>query len=100
MSAFIASSRKLTQVVGVLPSQAYLEVVVFDYQSLEPLKRMLALSITQTIDFLDVVANREDTFPQSHRICADHRMDCLEFRSNILWSAAWFAVKFKVILLC
>jgi hypothetical protein len=63
--------KALTKIIGVIPLEPNLEIVVLNDQSLEPFKGVLALSISQTIDGLDMVSDSEDGFPASDGVSAD-----------------------------
>jgi hypothetical protein len=45
-----------------------------------------------------MVSNSKNALPSGDRVCANHRMDSLEFRAYILRGASWLAIKFETIL--
>lgn len=50
-------------IVGILPSQSHLKVVVFSQQFQEPLSQMGTLVFSHLVDAFSMVANSEDTLP-------------------------------------
>lgn len=91
--------RKLTEIVRVLPTEAHLQIVILDDQAHEPVKKMSALLICNTIDLLDMAANCENTLPPSDWVGADHRMLSAQFLANILGSSARTRVNLEAVLL-
>lgn len=84
-----------TNVILVLPFQSDLQVVVLVDQIKEPLQEMVALLLRHAIDIPDMASNREDTFPPSHWVGADNRVDCLEVESDVLRSATRLTVELE-----
>ena len=60
---------------------------------------MVTLSFGYLVDALGVVADGVHALPARDRVGPDDRMNSLEIRSNILWSATFGTVQLEVILL-
>lgn len=58
--------------------------MVFDNQLHEPIKKMPALFISQSINSFRVVSNCKDTLPSCNRIGSNNRMDGSKLISGIL----------------
>ncbi len=54
---------KLTNIIGVLPSEADLEVMILRNQLDEPFQQVSALSFRDVVDMRGVLPDREDTLP-------------------------------------
>lgn len=66
------------QVVGVLPSVPYLQILVFENQAQKPSLQRLGLQRRDVVDVLHMNTNREDGLPACHGIRADDRVDSLQ----------------------
>lgn len=50
----------------------------------EPLQQLLALFIGETVDVLNMTANREDALPSGHGVGSDNGVNCLELSAHVL----------------
>lgn len=87
------------QIIRILPSVSYLEIMIIGHQSDKPLKQMLALSLCHVIHLLNMVPESEDRLPPSNRVCAHNGMDGLEDFSNVFGCPTRFGVDLESILL-
>jgi hypothetical protein len=76
--------RKHTQIILVVPLEANLQVMVLGDHTEELIKQVSALTISQTVDVLHVMADSEDGFPSSHGVSANNRMLGGELAANVL----------------
>ena len=76
-----------SDIVGVLPLEAHLEVVVLDNKLSKPVEEMLALLLGQPIDALTVVADSIHRFPARDGVGTDDRVDGLEGLADVLGRA-------------
>lgn len=88
------------QVIHVLPAITHLKVVVLHNQLHEPVQSTPALVGGQTIDMLDVVADRKHGLPACDGIGADHGVLSCELAADILGRAARLAIELKVVVFC
>lgn len=58
--------------------------MVLRHQAHKPVEQVSTLVLGKIIDPLDVVADREDTLPPSHRVRAHNRMDGQQLIAHIL----------------
>ena len=86
-------------VVGLLPPEPDLQVMVLDDQLHEPVQKMLGFLIRQAMDPFHVVADGKDGFPARHRVSANNRMDRLEDLADVLGGAARGRVDGEVVAL-
>jgi len=86
-----------TEIIGVLPAVAHLQVVILDNKSNKPLKKMAALFFRKTIDLLDVRANGEHTLPAGDRVGADHGVLGNQLLSDIFGCAAGSGVDCEIV---
>lgn len=61
----------------------------------EPVKQGLALFLCEAVDMLDMSTNGKDTFPPSHRICANDWMNGFKLASDIFWGSTRLFVKLE-----
>ena len=85
----------LTDVIGCLPLQPNLKVMISVDQIEEPGEKLLALLVCQAVDVLDVPAYREDALPSSYWVGADNRMDRFQLASHVLGSTARLIVELE-----
>ena len=78
--------KRLTQIILVVPLEANLQVMVLGDHTEELIKQVSALTISQTVDVLDMMANSENGLPSSHRISANNRVLGGELAANVLGS--------------
>lgn len=95
----ISSQRSLvlTDIVGILPLEAHLQVVIAIDQVQEPVKQLFALIFCHAIDVLYMPSNREYALPSRDRIRAHDWMNSLQLLANIFRRAAWFIVQLEAI---
>lgn len=79
----------LTDIIGIVPTEADLEIVILDNQLGEPTLEPVALIGSQSIDLLYMQADGVDAFPTRDRIRTYDRMRRSEIGANIRWSPSW-----------
>lgn len=87
----------LTNIVGGLPLESNLQIMVVIDKIQEPLQQMLALFVGHAIDVRDVSAHREDALPPSDGVRSDNGVDGLELTANILRSTARLFVELETL---
>lgn len=89
----------LTDVVGVLPLQADLQVVVLVHKAQEPVEELLALLIGHAVDVAHVPANGEDALPSGHWVRPDDGVDRPEDLSDVFRGAPRLVVELEAVAL-
>ena len=82
-----------TNVARVLPLEADLKVVVPVDKVKEPSKQLGTLLVSDTIDMLDMAADRENALPPGDRISTHNGMHCLELGPHVFRCTARFVVE-------
>lgn len=72
-----------SDIVGRLPLEATLEIMISDKQLVEPLVKHVALSLGQTVDVGEVEA--VDRLPSSDRVGANDWMHGFEIAAAVFW---------------
>lgn len=94
------NTRRHTEIIGVLPTVAYLQIMILHDQVYEPVSEVFALLVAQSIDFLHMSANSEDTLPSCNRIGADYWVLSTQIFSDILRSTARALENLEAVILC
>ena len=81
-------TRRHTEIIRVLPAEAHLQIMILHDQVYEPVGEMFALFVAQSVDFLHMGANSEDTLPSCNRIGADHWVLSTQIFADILRGTA------------
>jgi hypothetical protein len=76
----------------IVPLEANLQVMVLGDHTEELIKQVSALTISQTIDVLDMMTNSENGLPSSHGVSANNRVLGGELAANVL---GWGVSKFR-----
>lgn len=84
-----------TNVVGVLPLEPHLQVMVLVHQFQEPVEERLAFMLCQSVDVLDMSPNRKDALPPRHWVRSYHWVNRLEFLSHVLRRSSFLVVQLK-----
>jgi hypothetical protein len=86
-----------TNVIGVLPLESGLQVVVVIDQIQEPLEQVLALLLCDTVDVRDVSANGEDALPSRDGVGSHDWVDGLEVAADILRGATRLFIELEAL---
>jgi hypothetical protein len=89
------STAKRTNVVGVLPLEPHLQVVVLVHELQEPVEQVLGLEVGDAVDVANVPANGEHALPPGHGVGANDRVHGLELATNVLGRATLLFVDAK-----
>jgi hypothetical protein len=71
-------------IIGRLPLEPHLQVMVIDQQPAKPLQQRLALQLRDPIDMTNVSADGEDALPPRNRIRTNDGMHGCEVAANVL----------------
>lgn len=88
-----------TDVIGVLPLEPDLEVVVLVKKLKEPVEELLTLLLGDTINVTDVASHRENTLPTGDWVGPHNGMDGLEDGSDVLRCTTRLIVKLEAVTL-
>ena len=70
----------------VVPLEADLQIMILSDHTKELIKQVSALTISQTVDVLDMMTNSEEGLPSSDGIGANDRVLCGELAADVLVS--------------
>lgn len=73
-----------TDIIGVLPPEADLQVMSIVDKIQEPLKQLLALFVSKAVDVLNVATDREDALPSSDGVGSNNGVNGLELSAYVL----------------
>jgi hypothetical protein len=78
---------------------SYLQIMVINNKSQEPVQYSFTLSLSQSIDFLHVVAESKNALPTGDGVGAHDGMDGFEDFANVFGGAAGLGVDLETIFL-
>jgi hypothetical protein len=82
-------------IVGILPLQPDLQIMVLVHQLQEPVQQLLALLLRHAVDVLHMPAHGEDALPPGHGVCAHDGVDGLELGADVFDGAARLVIELE-----
>lgn len=84
-----------TKITLTIPLEPTLQIMVLSDHSQELVSKVIALTLSKTIDMLYMVTNSKDGLPSSDWVSADNWVFSGEFVADVEWVTAGFSVELE-----